>query len=248
MDEVLPVNHLSLPISPAEIDWIFLDAYGTIFEEDLRLIHEVCRAIESASGSRASADEIGRWWEASFQGLTSDSNGERFITHRAVVERSLHETCRHFRAEIPEDEWLQALYRYWRTATPFPDTRAFLETCPVPICVVSNIDQDDLHRASERAAVEFAETVTSEGARSYKPDSGIFDFALRATKARPERVVHVGDSFVADVVGAHEAGIRAIWLNRSGELPPSGARVRPDAVIAGLLDLVDLGEIHHGST
>ncbi len=234
------MSALSLPIAPGEIDWLFLDSYGTIFEEDVRLMDEVCRAVAASSTARAGADEIGRWWGARFQALTAESNGERFITHRAVVERSLHDTCRHFRADIAEEEWLQALYRYWRTATPFADARAFLEACPVPVCVVSNIDQDDFHRASERAGFEFAETVTSEGARSYKPDPGVFEFALRATNARPDRVVHVGDSFAADVVGAHEAGIRAVWLNRAEDLPPSGVRVRPDAVIAGLLDLVDL--------
>jgi putative hydrolase of the HAD superfamily len=46
-----------------------------------------------------------------------------------------------------------------------------------------------------------------------KPDPRIFEPALRATGARPDEAVHVGDSVLADVGGARAAGIRPLHLD-----------------------------------
>ena len=61
---------------------------------------------------------------------------------------------------------------------------------------------------------------TSEDARSYKPDSGLFRYALEKTGLLPEEVIHIGDSLSCDVKGASGAGIKAVWLNRSGREVP----------------------------
>ncbi len=52
--------------------------------------------------------------------------------------------------------------------------------------------------------------------RSAKPDAAIFEYALNAVGASAKETVHVGDSFEADIIGAHAAGIRAILLDRDG--------------------------------
>lgn len=60
-----------------------------------------------------------------------------------------------------------------------------------------------------------------------KPDPGIFRVALRAIGATPERAIHVGDSPVDDVQGAHAAGLAAVLVDRDGRhpVPPAGARM-----------------------
>ncbi|WP_415380768.1 HAD family hydrolase [Halosimplex sp. TS25] len=45
-----------------------------------------------------------------------------------------------------------------------------------------------------------------------KPDPTPFERALAALDAPPERTLYVGDSHAADVVGAHEAGLRSAWI------------------------------------
>ena len=52
--------------------------------------------------------------------------------------------------------------------------------------------------------------------RSAKPDAAIFEYALNTVGVSPEEAIHVGDSFEADIMGAHAAGIRAILLDRDG--------------------------------
>ena len=50
--------------------------------------------------------------------------------------------------------------------------------------------------------------------RSEKPDSHIFNYALAAVGVSAEEVVHVGDTYEADIVGARDVGIRPILIDR----------------------------------
>ncbi len=65
--------------------------------------------------------------------------------------------------------------------------------------------------------------IASEEAGVSKPDPAIFQLALDKLGCRAEDAVMVGDSWENDVVGAHAAGIRAIWFNPAGEPPPDPA-------------------------
>jgi len=49
-----------------------------------------------------------------------------------------------------------------------------------------------------------------------KPDRRIFDEALRLGKAVASEAVFIGDSLDYDILGANKAGIRSIWVNRTG--------------------------------
>ena len=63
-----------------------------------------------------------------------------------------------------------------------------------------------------------------------KPDSPIFLWAAERLGAPPERVVHVGDSYAADVEGALRAGMRAVWFRgQPGRALPGEARIASTA-------------------
>jgi putative hydrolase of the HAD superfamily len=49
-----------------------------------------------------------------------------------------------------------------------------------------------------------------------KPDPKIFKEALKQASVRADEAVHIGDSLEDDIRGAHLAGIKSIWLDRSG--------------------------------
>lgn len=68
-----------------------------------------------------------------------------------------------------------------------------------------------------------------------KPDASVFEHVLERLDADPVDAVMVGDSIAKDVDGALAAGLRAVWVNRSGQLAPAD---RPDLVeISTLSDL-----------
>ena len=70
-----------------------------------------------------------------------------------------------------------------------------------------------------------------------KPNPEIFRIALRATGVEPSEALHVGDLYDADVVGARNAGIDGVLVDRDGRY---GATDCPP--IAGLSDVFALLE------
>lgn len=62
----------------------------------------------------------------------------------------------------------------------------------------------------------FAAVTSSMAEGVAKPDPILFHRALKAAGMKAEETLHVGPSIEEDVTGAMQAGIRPIWLNRTG--------------------------------
>jgi putative hydrolase of the HAD superfamily len=63
--------------------------------------------------------------------------------------------------------------------------------------------------------------VTAIAAGAAKPDARIFSQLARAAGVSAAEVLHIGDDPLADVVGATQAGMQAVWLNREARSWPA---------------------------
>jgi FMN hydrolase / 5-amino-6-(5-phospho-D-ribitylamino)uracil phosphatase len=89
--------------------------------------------------------------------------------------------------------------------------------------------------------------LVSEEFGADKPDPAIFREALRLAGAETAEAVFVGDSAEHDVAGARAAGIRAVWVNRSGRPwshpdPPPEYEVPSLTALLPLLGVVGSGQ------
>jgi len=93
----------------------------------------------------------------------------------------------------------------------------------------------DLHRCG--IGELFDGHVTAIGAGAAKPDARIFAALIELAGVTAGEITHVGDDPVADVDGARQAGMQAIWLNRGGarEWPP--ALAPPPRTISTLAEI-----------
>jgi putative hydrolase of the HAD superfamily len=66
------------------------------------------------------------------------------------------------------------------------------------------------------AAAHFKAAVSAREVGVAKPDVRIFHAAALQAAVAPEEVLHVGDDMTADVYGALQAGMQAVWINRDG--------------------------------
>jgi putative hydrolase of the HAD superfamily len=132
----------------------------------------------------------------------------------------------HCGVEMPEVEAEQAMecyrraYEAQRRAVPgVPSLLAYLKP-RVRIGVVTNglvaMQQEKLLTCKLDGLVDFL--LASEEAGLKKPDPHFFLLALAKGKARREETVVIGDSWTLDILGASQAGIRSLWLNR-GQAP-----------------------------
>ncbi len=200
---------------------IFIDFYGTLVYEDGEVISEITQLIHD-TGKVENKSEIGGYWWQEFQSAFLNSYGETFQTQRILEHTSLEKTITHFQSTADAKVLSEQMFAYWRKPPIFPESKEFLEACPVPVYVVSNIDRQDILAAMEYHGLRAAAVFTSEDARSYKPRKELFELALSSTGLRPEEVVHIGDSMSSDVKGASALEVRAIWVNRGGREVPEG--------------------------
>ncbi len=78
--------------------------------------------------------------------------------------------------------------------------------------------------------------LSSETAGVEKPAPEIFELALAEADVGPSEAVFIGDRLDLDVLGAQEAGIRAIWLDHRGRVP-SGSGPKPDETFTDFREL-----------
>lgn len=71
-----------------------------------------------------------------------------------------------------------------------------------------------------------------------KPDAAIFLAACDQLGVRPADAVYVGDDVLLDVQGAQDAGLRAVWMNRSGSQAHLEHEVVPDAIVGNFDELL----------
>ena len=98
-------------------------------------------------------------------------------------------------------------------------TLQYLRDDGFKLAVVSNWDVP-LDPLAERLGIAhyFDAIVAShdERVRSAKPDAHIFNYTLAAVGVSAAEVVHIGDTYETDIVGARNAGIRPILIDRDG--------------------------------
>jgi putative hydrolase of the HAD superfamily len=82
--------------------------------------------------------------------------------------------------------------------------------------VITN--SESVHQRGKLRAVGLADAfdavVISGEIGVSKPDRAIFDHACSAIDAVPQAALHVGDRLDLDALGARDAGLRGVWLDR----------------------------------
>lgn len=216
---------------------LFLDFYGTVVFEDGENIEKISRMIYD-TGNATCISDIGVFWWKEFQAAFTASYGEGFRLQRELEHESLAKTIQHFNSGADAAVLSEEMFEYWGKPPIFPEAKEFLEKCPVPVYIVSNIDRVDIYKAIEYHGLKPAGIFTSEDARSYKPRKELFEYALRETGLNVEDVVHIGDSLSSDVKGASALGIDTIWINRGNKPVPEKVKA-----VGSLLEIFDVVNI-----
>src|SRR5690606_7021135 len=103
-------------------------------------------------------------------------------------------------------------------AEPYPDARETLDRLDalgLRLGLMSNADEDFLQSALSHGRLRFSVIKSSESLRAYKPHKAPFLAVCNRLHCNPGEVLYVGDSPIADVNGAANAGLRTAWVRRS---------------------------------
>jgi putative hydrolase of the HAD superfamily len=138
-----------------------------------------------------------------------------FLRHRAL--KDLFEAAGS--ASSQADEALEVFFAARNRVEFYDDVRPSLQRLHARhrLFALSN-GNADLQRCG--IAHWFSGHVTARSAGAAKPDPRIFARLLAEAGVEAHEVLHIGDDPVTDVVGAMQAGMQAVWLNRDARAWP----------------------------
>lgn len=87
------------------------------------------------------------------------------------------------------------------------------------MCVLSNGFEEVQFKKIHNAGFDdyFEKVILSDHVGINKPDTRIFEYALKEMDVKKDNVVMIGDNWNSDILGAHNAGIDQIWFNPDGD-------------------------------
>ena len=223
------------------IDTVLLDVGNTLISIDFDWIAaELCArgfACEGAAVRRAEAASRPGYSRLLFvDGV--EPGTDLFRTYLTTIFERLDVTARLPTADLGDlVTELRPVFRpdgrasvLWRSVMPqVPEALARMRDRGLMLVVVSNSD-GTAERSLEAAGLRpYLDLVIDSAIVGYeKPDARIFEHALRASGSQPERALHVGDLYHADVTGARGAGIHALLLDPYGDWPEVDCEREPD--------------------
>jgi len=158
----------------------------------------------------------------------------RALRHAALCEA--FSSCGEDAAKV--DHAMEVFSEARNSVTPFEDVHPVLARLQgrVALGSVSN-GVADLKAIG--MAHYFQASIAAHSFGSAKPDPAIFHAACHALEVAPAEAVYIGDDPVLDVEGAQQAGLQAVWMNRSALQPHRilPDHIEPDAVCTTLYEL-----------
>ena len=227
---------------------IFFDAAGTLFHVD-GSVGEVYASLARKHGKNVTAKAL----EEGFLRAFADAPPMAFPS---VAPRNLPASERRWWFELvgeifashgsfPQFElYFEELYelfskaKAWKLYPETYETLFSLKEMNLHLGIISNFDSRLFPVLEGLAIREFFESVVaSTSAGVAKPDKKIFEKALAIHEIDPGEALHVGDSYEMDVIGAHNAGVGPVLIDRSRDEKHDDVE---HTIISRLDELIDL--------
>jgi putative hydrolase of the HAD superfamily len=120
-------------------------------------------------------------------------------------------------------------WRLFADALPCLD---WLRAAGLKLAAVTNASGPQQAKLTGMGLTHYFDAVIAAGELGVaKPDPRIFRTACQRLQVRPAQAIHIGDRLDLDAIGARDAGLHAIWLNRDAEPgypPPQGVHLITD--------------------
>ena len=191
--------------------FIPFDCYGTLVDFDLSSV------TLDTLGDRAAGIDVESFL-SDFERVRFEEVLGDYKPYRTVLKESLRKVMESHGLEY-RDEDGDAIVAAVPTFGPFPEVPGVLERLRQhsDLVIITNSDNDLIPGNVEKIGVPFHRVFTSEQAGAYKPSLVYFDYVRRELGCNVEDILHVAQGFSYDIVPAHAAGWKRVWINRRGQ-------------------------------
>ncbi|MDQ2810752.1 MAG: HAD-IA family hydrolase [Actinomycetota bacterium] len=187
--------------------WLTFDCYGTVADWN---------ACMGGALDKVAGPDGRRLLTAYHQTELELEAGPGWRPYREILGAGLARAAERERIVLPpgrEDAFVQA----WPDMEVFPDAGpalAALREQGWRLAFLTNCDEDLFASTRTRLPVPFDLWVTAEEVHSYKPDLAHFRKFAEKAGAGTANWIHVGNSWVHDMMPAARMGLRSVWVDR----------------------------------
>ena len=226
-----------------EITTISFDADGTLWDFEDVMWHALGCALEELRRLVPSApDSLSIETLIAIRDRVAEDHKDRGMTHEVMRLEAFKRTLQFI--GMPNDNLaahLNTLYLKHR----FEDIQLFDDVVPTLNALQGRYMMGLLSNGNtypERCGLKgyFQFVVFAQDYGIQKPDPRLFEIAIEQAGCSKHQLLHVGDSFQNDIIGARQAGVRSVWLNRQGGNNDTGQQ--PDCEISSLRELTEILE------
>ena len=227
----------------AKITTISFDADGTLWDFEGVMCHALGCALEELRRLVPSApDSLSIETLIAIRNQVAAEQENKGLTHEAIRLEAFRQTLQ--LVDNPDDDLavhLNALYLKHR----FEDILLFDDVVPTLEALQRGYTMGLLSNGNtypERCGLGgyFQFVVFAQDYGIQKPDPQLFEIAIERAGCTKRQLLHVGDSFQNDIIGAKQVGIKSVWLNRQGR--NNEAEQQPDFEISSLRELTEILE------
>lgn len=220
---------LDIPNSLAIPQVIYLDAVGTLF--GVRdSVGKIYSEVASKYGVHCQPELLDKYFYTAFKnspacifpGVPAADIPDCEYQWWREINRQTFTAAGAFEQFDDFDVFFKYLYRYfttpaaWKLYTDVVPALTAWQRSGVQLAVLSNFDSRLYAVLTALELDRYFSTVTiSTEVSAAKPQPEIFAAALNKYQCQPQSAWHIGDSLEEDYLGAGNAGLTAIWLNRS---------------------------------
>jgi 2-haloacid dehalogenase len=188
--------------------WATFDCYGTLIDWERGIAETFARLWPSEDATEL----LARYHEV--EPVVQKGSG---ASYRAVLADVLRTIASNGGLPLPDPDALARSLPEW---PPFPETAIVLGELRRRgwrMAILSNTDPELLDASIAHIGAHVDERITVREAGSYKPAGGHWERFFDITAVDTSRHVHVAASVFHDIEPAAALGLRAVWINRTGE-------------------------------
>jgi putative hydrolase of the HAD superfamily len=230
-----------------QIKAVFFDAAGTLFTVN-GSVGDIYARIARDHGKEVAVSDLEAGFRRCFatappMAFPGASPEQALVLEKHWWKTLVHDVFAPLGAFPRFDEYFDALFAFFARAEAwrlYPETLVTLETLKsqgLIVGVISNFDSRLFNILDGFGVTRFFDPIIiSTRAGAAKPEREIFTQALAHAGVEAREALHIGDSYGADIIGARQAGLTPVFVDRSGK----HATVDGDVTIGSLLDLLAL--------
>ena len=220
---------------------IIFDVYGTLISTGTGSLDAV-KKILTLQDRDIAPGEFYKEWKKQHRIHMENANAKTFIDEETIFRLDLEQLYLKYNIRRDFSSDVRIMLDTLGKRKCFDETLSALENLREKYRVVigSTTDNAPLYQDMDRNGLTVDAVYTSEIIHKYKPDPEFYQYILREEKCSSEDAVFVGDSYVDDICGPGDVGIKAILIDRKHNFCCEKTDLAPWKITDSLKNIMEL--------